>query len=309
MSILQEPITVYCSEGATNQIELSRQRFGSLLINWPTIEEQESITRFLDNKITLLDSLIAEKENLLQLLTEKRRALIASAVTRGIDPTARLKESGVPWLGLVPEHWEVTRAKNLFVEVDQRSSTGEETLLSLRMQIGLVPHNDVSEKVIPSGELIGYKIAQPNQIVVNRMRAASGLISLVPQPGIVSPDYAVFEPKLGINPEYYTHLFTTPLLQVVFRSESKGLGTGESGFLRLYSDNFLAISMPKPPTVEQSAITGYIQAESAKLDALKTATERTIALLRERRSALIAAAVTGKIDLPSLEKGGNRNEN
>ena len=197
----------------------------------------------------------------------------------------------------MPEHWEITRAKNLFWEIDSRSAAGEETLLSLRMQVGLVPHNDVSEKVIPSAELIGYKKAEPNQIVVNRMRAASGLIAIVPQSGIVSPDYAVFEPKAGVEPEYFTHLFTTPLLQAVFRSESKGLGTGSSGFLRLYSDNFLSISMPKPPIAEQVAITAYIQTETAKLDALKAATERTITLLRERRSALIAAAITGGLKI------------
>lgn len=263
----------------------------------PPLDEQKQISIFLDRETARIDSLINAKENYLTLVSEKRRALITSAVTRGIDPTVQLKEFGISWLGPVPEHWGVTRAKNLFREIDLRSSTGEEILLSLRMKQGLVPHNDVSEKLIPSEELIGYKIAEPNQIVVNRMRAASGLIAIVPQPGIVSPDYAVFEPKDEVNPEYYTHLFTTPLLQAVFRSESKGLGTGSSGFLRLYSYNFLSISMPKPPIAEQAAITAHIQTETVKLDTLKAATEHTITLLRERRAALIAAAVTGVLKI------------
>lgn len=299
--LLSKVKVLQVSGRGTTFLELSTDVLKSLPVVFPLHSEQLIVADFLDRETARIDSLISAKENYLTLIAEKRHALITSAVTRGIDPTVRFRKSGIPWLGPVPEHWEITRAKNLFREVDQRSLTGEETLLSLRMQLGLVPHNSVSEKVIPSEALIGYKIAELNQIVVNRMRAASGLIAVVPQPGIVSPDYAVFQPKNGIDPEYYTHLFTTPLLQAVFRSESKGLGTGSSGFLRLYSDNFLSINLPKPPSEEQPAIADYIRSETAKLDELKTATERTIILLRERRSTLIAEVVSGQLDL-----GGKR---
>lgn len=123
----------------------------------------------------------------------------------------------------------------------------------------------------------------------------------VPQTGLVSPDYAVFESVGEVNPEFFTYLFKTPLLQAVFRSESKGLGTGQSGFLRLYSENFLSLHMPVPPIEEQRAILQWVQIETKKLDDLAEATERTVTLLRERRSALISAAVTGTL------KVGNAN--
>ena len=265
----------------------------------PPLPRQRAIADYLDLETARLDALIAAKERVLGLLAEKRRALIARAVTRGLDPHASLRDSGNPWLGKIPAHWEMKRSKWLFCERDERSSTGEEALLSLRMERGLVPHNDVSEKQIRAEELIGYKKVSPNEVVLNRMRAASGLVAVSQQDGLVSPDYAVFRPLPGVEPYYFTHLFKTELMQAVFRSESTGLGTGSSGFLRLYSENFLAFWLPSPPAGEQRAIVKFIAEETAKIIELSAATERTIALLKERRAALIAAAVTGKIEIKS----------
>ena len=267
----------------------------------PPINVQRRIAAFLDAETQRLDALVIAKQRLLDLLAEKRRVLVAHAVTQGLNSDVSLQDSGIPWLGKIPAHWRVFRAKVLFREIDERSDTGEEVLLSLRMTKGLVPHNDVSEKVITPEDLIGYKKAWPQQIVINRMRAASGLIAVVPQTGLVSPDYAVFESVGEVNPEFFTYLFKTPLLQAVFRSESKGLGTGQSGFLRLYSENFLSLHMPVPPIEEQHAILQRVHIETKKIDDLAEATERTVTLLQERRSALISAAVTGTL------KVGNAN--
>jgi type I restriction enzyme S subunit len=261
----------------------------------PPLATQRAIADYLDRETSRLDGLVAAKERVLGLLAEKRRALITRAVTRGLDPCTPLRDSGIHWLGEIPVHWELKRAKWLFRERDERPTTGEEVLLSLRMERGLVPHNEVSEKQTRAEELIGYKKTSLNEIVINRMRAASGLVAVSPQDGLVSPDYAVFQVVPGIDPQYFTHLFKTELLQAVFRSESTGLGTGSSGFLRLYSDSFLSLWLPCPPHREQRAILQYVADETSKLDALRAATERTIALLKERRAALIAAAVTGQL--------------
>ena len=259
----------------------------------PPLAEQRRIAAFLDTETSWLDDLIAEKRLLLDLLREKRLALNTGAVIQGLNLNVAKRDSGIPWLGEIPTHWKVRRAKLLFSEIDVRSDTGEERLLSLRMEKGLVRHNDASDKVIPSAELVGYKRAWPGQIVINRMRAASGLIAVVPEEGLVSPDYAVFLPLKGVDNEYYTRLFQTPLLQAVFRSESKGLGNGSSGFLRLYSDNFLATYLPVPPRAEQQSIVAWAREEEMKLSDLETSTVTTIRLLHERRSALISAAVSG----------------
>lgn len=205
----------------------------------PSLETQRRIADYLDRETAEIDALIEAKEQMLALLEEKRAALVSRAVTKGLNPDVPMKDSGLEWLGEIPAHWKVSRAKRFFREIDERTETGEETLLSLRMEIGLVPHDDVSEKPILDSELIGYKITRPNQIVINRMRVAIGLIAVTPQLGLVSPDYAVFENIENLQPFYFVELFKSSLLQSLFRSESKGLGTGSSGFLRLYSDNFL----------------------------------------------------------------------
>jgi type I restriction enzyme S subunit len=200
----------------------------------PEVGVQRQIANYLDRETARIDQLIAEKERMLALLNEKHSALISRVVTRALDPNAPLKPSGLEWLGEIPAHWEIPRAKGLFREVDIRTDTGEETLLSLRMGKGLVPHEEVSDKRLEASDVTGFKKIEPGQMVINRMRAASGLIAVATESGLVSPDYSVFEVvdhELSI--EYFLELFKTTLLQAVFRSSSKGLGTGEQGFLRL----------------------------------------------------------------------------
>lgn len=282
------------STGVT-RFGLPKDEIGKLCLPTPPTETQQAIADFLDSETKQIDELITEKEKMLLLLQEKRAALDAQTVLSGLRNRARTKPSGLAWFSDLPSDWEVRRAKLLFREIDERSETGEETLLSLRMQKGLVPHNDVSEKPIPAEKLIGYKIARPGEIVLNRMRAASGLVSVTPQHGIVSPDYAVFRALDGVDPEYFTLLFKTPLLQAVFRSLSKGLGTGQSGFLRLYSDDFLAIKLPVPPLDEQKAIVAELARERSRTATVESALEDSIKLLKERRAALITAAVTGQL--------------
>jgi len=276
---------------------LAVETIAALKLPVPPLQEQQAIAGYLDRETAQIDALIAAKERLLALLSEKRRALITRAVTRGLDPDAPMRDSGIPWLGEIPRHWETRRGKWMFSERDERSADGAQTLLSRRMERGLVPHNDVSDKQTRPEELIGYKHTSAGELVVNRMRASIGLIAVTPEDGLVSPDYAVFVPRNGTCVNYYLYLFSTNLLGMVFRSASTGMGTGTAGFLRLYSESFLALWFPHPPLDEQEKIVDAIARETDKLDETREATKRTIALLKERRSALIAAAVTGQIDV------------
>ncbi|OVZ63780.1 restriction endonuclease subunit S [Cupriavidus gilardii] len=196
------------------------------------------------------------------------------------------------WLPRVPEHWSMLRAKNFLREIDDRSKTGEETLLSMRMQRGLVPHNDVSVKRIAPENLIGYKKAQPDDLVLNRMQAGNAMFFRNRQPGLVSPDYAVFRLLRDDNPEYLGHLFRSWPMRGLFRSESKGLGTGTSGFLRLYSDRFAALEIPLPPRPEQDQIVAYLRAQDAHIARFIRAKRELIKLLTEQKLAIIDRAVT-----------------
>jgi len=200
------------------------------------------------------------------------------------------------WVPRVPEHWSLLRAKNFLREIDDRSKTGEETLLSMRMQRGLVPHNDVSVKRIAPENLIGYKKAQPDELVLNRMQAGNAMFFRNRQPGLVSPDYAVFRLLRNDNPEYLGHLFRSWPMRGLFRSESKGLGTGTSGFLRLYSDRFAALEIPLPPRPEQDQIVAYLRTQDAHIARFIKAKRDLIKLLTEQKLRIIDHAVTRGLD-------------
>jgi type I restriction enzyme S subunit len=284
-------------------MELSGDDLRSVFLPFPTEERQRLIVNYLDHETARIDGLIAEKERMLALLDEKRDTLISRVVTRGLDPKAPLKPSGQEWLGEIPAHWGEPRAKGLFREVDMRTETGEETLLSLRMGKGLVPHNKVSEKLLEASDVTGFKKIAAGQMVINRMRAASGLIAVATEPGLVSPDYAVFDVvDQDLSIAYFLELFKTSLLQAVFRSSSKGLGTGEQGFLRLYTDAFLSLHFPYPPVAEQHAIASFIEEQRSEMLQMENLLRRSIDLAKERRAALITAAVTGQIPLEEMRR-------
>ena len=255
--------------------------------------------RFLDHANRKIDGFIRAKRKLIALLGEQKQAIIHRAVTRGLDPNAPLKPSGIPWLGDIPKHWEVKRIKYLLREVDNRSTTGLEPLLSMRMHHGLVVFAEHFSRPPQAATLVGFKIVKPRQFVVNRMQAGNGVIfsSCLSITGLVSPDYAVFDPIADVNVDYLGELFRTRTVRTKFRAESKGLGTGSSGFMRLYNDRFGAVHIPLPPRVEQDAILKGLGEELSDLNTAIARTEREIALMQEYRTRLTADVVTGKLDV------------
>jgi type I restriction enzyme S subunit len=263
----------------------------------PPPDEQGPIVRFLDWASGRLERAIRAKRKVIVLLDEQKQAITHRAVTRGLDPSVPLKTSGIPWLGDIPQHWEVRRIKYLLREVDERSSTGSEPLLSMRMHHGLVPFADHFTRPPQAATLVGFKIVRPGQFVVNRMQAGNGVIFASALTGLVSPDYAVFDPVGDANVEFLGELFRSRSVRVKFRAESKGLGTGTSGFLRLYNDRLGAIHVALPPREEQGAILKRLAGELCGVNTAISRLEREIELLREYRTRLVADVVTGKLDV------------
>jgi type I restriction enzyme S subunit len=181
-------------------------------------------------------------------------------------------------------------------EIDDRSTLGTEVLLSMRQYRGLVPHIDVSTKLIPPSFLVGYKRATPNDLVLNRMQASNSMFFRTALEGVVSPDYAVFRPEIDVSTEYLGQLFRSVPMCGQFRAESKGLGTGTSGFLRLYSDRFAAIPIPLPPREEQDQIVAYLRAQDAQIARFIRDKRRLIEVLNEQKQTLIHRAVTRGLD-------------
>jgi type I restriction enzyme S subunit len=263
----------------------------------PPPTEQAAIVRFLDCENGRLERAIRAKRKVIALLNEQKQAIIHRAVTRGLDPSVPLKPSGIPWLGDIPKHWEVLRIKYLLREVDERSTTGTEPLLSLRMHHGLVLFAEHFTRPPQAATLVGFKIVRPGQFVVNRMQAGNGVIYASTLTGLVSPDYAVFNPIGDANVEFLGELFRSRRVRAKFRAESKGLGTGSSGFLRLYNDRLGAIHVALPSLFEQRDILTGLARELSGVNTAISRLEREIELLSEYRTRFVADVVTGKLDV------------
>ena len=274
----------------------SAAKYAELRLPAPPLATQRAIADYLDRETGRLDALVAAKERVLGLLAEKRRALITRAVTRGLDPNVPLRDSSIPWLGKIPTHWETERARWLFRERDKRSETGEEELLTVSHLTGVTPRSEKDVSMFKAETTEGYKICLPGDLVINTLWAWMGAMGVSPVDGIVSPAYNVYEPEACLDPSYVDAFVRLSVFAQEVTRYSKGVWSSR---LRLYPEGFYAVSLPVPPLSEQREIADYIADATAKLDALSFATERTITLLKERRAALIGAAVTGQIHVES----------
>ena len=270
---------------------------GNMSVPIPEWSKQCAIADYLDRETARLDALVAEKERLLDLLAEKRRALITRAVTRGLDPTVPFRDSGIPWLGEIPAHWETERARWLFKERDERSDTGEEDLLTVSHLTGVTLRSEKDVNMFEAATKEGYKICLSGDLVINTMWAWMGAMGVSSLDGIVSPAYNVYEPRARLDPSYVDALVRLSAFAQEVTRHSKGVWSSR---LRLYPEGFFAVSLPVPPLSEQREIVAHIANETCKLDGLHDATERTAVLLKERRAALISAAVTGQINMEQV---------
>jgi type I restriction enzyme S subunit len=217
---------------------------GNLSIAVPPLAEQRDIAKTLTKKTSHIDLLIVEKQNFLDMLTEKRRALIAHAVTHGLNSAAPSRDSGIPWLGKVPAHWKIERAKWLFAERDIRSESGDEELLSVSHLTGVTSRAEKNVKMFMAESLEGYKRCETGDLVINTLWAWMGAMGVARQPGIVSPAYNVYQPVPELDPEYVDLLVRTPRFAEEITRYSKGVWSSR---MRLYPEGLYEAWLPIPP--------------------------------------------------------------
>ncbi|MDD3577185.1 MAG: restriction endonuclease subunit S, partial [Halothiobacillus sp.] len=255
---------------------------------------------FLDRETAKIDELVAEQQRLMELLKEKRQAVISHAVTKGLNPDAPMKPSGIEWLGDVPAHWEVSRIANVFREVAE-PGTEELPILSVSIHHGVsdkeIDEKDMDRKVTRSDDRSKYKQVSPGDLVYNMMRAWQGGFGTVTVSGMVSPAYVVARPLHKIETMYIEHLLRTPQAIEQMRRHSRGVTDFR---LRLYWDEFKNIRVALPPQDEVIAICSKIENMEERFNTMTSACEESINLLQERRTALISATVTGQIDVRQL---------
>lgn len=268
-------------------------------INLPEVGIQRQIANYLDRETARIDELIAEKERMLALLDEKRSALISRVVTRGLDPNAPLKPSGQEWLGKIPAHWTIERAKNLFTIRDERSDDGLEELLTVSHLTGVTARSEKNVYMFEADDKAGYKRCLPGDLAVNTLWAWMGAMGISPLEGIVSPDYHVYTSKGELLPEYIDLLCRSKPFVAEVSRWSKGVWSSR---LRLYPENFFEMRLPIPPQGEQFEISRAVEADQRKANDLRDNLHLSITLAKERRSALITAAVTGLIPLEDMDE-------
>ncbi len=280
---------------------MNEGQIGNYRLAFPGLPEQTQIARFLDHETARIDALIEEQQRLIELLKEKRQAVISHAVTKGLDPTMPMKDSGAEWLGEVPAHWETLRIGAVYSEAADKGLAG---LPVLRVSI----HHGVSDKELSEEESDRkitriedrekYKRVRPGDLVYNMMRAWQGGFGAVLVDGLVSPAYVVARPKNEDISRYVEQLLRTGCAVEEMRKNSYGITDFR---LRLYWDQFKNIVIVIPPEVERQQIMERIDSLINESEALKSEADRLIVILQERRSALISAAVTGKIDVRSWQ--------
>jgi len=262
----------------------------------PPPDEQRALVRFLDHADRRIRRYIAAKRKLIALLNEQKQAIIHKAVTRGLEPNVKFKPSGVRWIGEVPAHWDERPAKYFYREVDERSTAGEEELLSVSHLTGVTPRSAKNITMFMAASYVGHKLCRHDDLVINTMWAWMGALGVSSHTGIVSPAYAVYRPLKGsrLRPAYADLLLRTSPYVSEYICRSTGI---QSSRLRLYPEQFLRIKIACPPESEQEAMLNAIAGLTGDADRAISATTREIDLLREYRTRLIADVVTGKLDV------------
>ncbi|MHA3771433.1 hypothetical protein ACXR0O_07840 [Verrucomicrobiota bacterium sgz303538] len=285
---------------AIGQCNLNPTRYGMITVAVPPKAEQIRIAGFLDQETAKIDELIAEQQRLIELLKEKRQAVISHAVTKGLNPHAPTKPSGIEWIGDVPAHWEVTRLGNLFHEVADPGSD-ELPVLTVSIHHGVsdkeVAEEEMDRKVARIDDRSKYKRVRSGDLVYNMMRAWQGGFGTVTVDGMVSPAYVVARPRKSLETAYIENLLRTPQAIEQMRRHSQGVTDFR---LRLYWDEFKNIRVALPPQGEAKAICAHIDEMEKTFRDMTAVSSESIDLLQERRSALISAAVTGQIDVRHL---------
>jgi len=280
----------------------------TLVVPHPPLVKQKAISSFLDSETARVDSLIAAKERLLELLEEKRLALITHAVTKGLDSTAQMRDSGVPWIGEIPNHWVLSKLKFMSTKIGSGKTPrgGSEAYVQqgvplIRSQNVLMTGLQLDDVVFideETDEDMSNSRVFPEDVLLNITGASIGRSCVVPAEisrANVNQHVCVIRPESGkIQSEFLNYFLMSGHGQHQIFSNEEGISRESLSFEKV--GTFL---MPVPPLSEQQALVQRLSFEIQKFNKLTSETHRTISLLKERRASLIAEAVTGKISICS----------
>lgn len=261
----------------------------------PPLATQTSIATYLDAKCSEIDGLIADINKQIETLNELKKSTITEVVTKGLNKNAKLKDSGIQWIGMIPEGWSVSRVKYLLIERKNFSIYGEEEPLSMSQKYGLIPTSEMENVPHQAATLVGSKIANVGDLVFNKLKAHLGVFSVSKYYGLVSPDYAVYYSNGKSDVKYLEFLFKTQLYISQFKKLITGVGAGLS---RLYTSDLFSIYSIYPPLAEQQSIATYLDTKCTEFDSIISDKQKQISTLEAYKKSLIYEYVTGKTSRP-----------
>ncbi len=264
-----------------------------IILPIPPLSEQKAIAEFLDNKTKQINELVSAKKKQIELLKEYKQAVIAKAVTQGINPKAKMKDSGITWIGQIPEHWCKYPISAIFY-IKSKCGFCDEELLSVYLDKGVVKFSDVVEKRTnaTSEDLSKYQLVEPGDFVLNNQQAWRGSVGVSKYRGIISPAYVILGMSDKLNWVFANSLLRDRSMVAMYYIASKGVGSIQRN---LVWNKFKRMPIFIPPLPEQEQIVAYIKEKIDSIDAQIASVEKQIANLNEFKQSLISDAVTGKI--------------
>lgn len=279
---------------------INASRLIELTIVLPPGDKQQSIASFLDRKTTEIDALIGKKRRMIELLQEKRIAVISHAVTKGLDPNAPMKDSEVEWLGKVPRHWEVWKVTHGFFSIGSGTTPKSDSPEYYNGDIPWVTTTELREteitdtnKKLTKEALLSYsalKIYPTESVLIAMYGATIGRLGILGIPATVNQACCVFSDPIKFNPKFIFYWLW--MRRPIFLTLSSG-----GGQPNLSQDDLRQLRIPIPNIEEQRAIASFLDSKTVEIDSLITKIYNAIDKLLEYRTALISAAVTGKIDV------------
>lgn len=274
---------------------LNASDMGRLMIPYPKIETQHQIATYLDQKCTQIDALITNQQKQIEKLKAYKQSLITETVTKGLNPDVPMKDSGVEWIGEIPEDFSVQNIRSLFTIKKDIIGHEPDTVLSItRSGIKI---KDISEN---NGQMAdsyaNYQIVNIGDFAMNHMDLLTGGIGISQYNGVTSPDYRVFNLKDNkMNPRYFLYIFETYYRNKIFYAF--GQGAANLGRWRLPAKNFYSIYIPVAPIEEQQAIVSYLDQKCTQIDNLIAIKQKKIEKLQQYKKSLIYEYVTGKKEI------------
>ena len=307
-SLISQKSQILVKRTGGAQAGINEQDVKDIFISYPPIQEQQQIANFLDKATAKIDTLIEKQTKQIELLKEKRQAVISHAVTKGIKSNVKMKDSGVEWLGEIPEHWEVTKLKfyvNVKGRIGFRGYTKDDLVSKEEgaLVIGASEMNNNAKLEIKNPQYISwYKYYESPEIILTQgdllfvQRGSTvGKVAHIDfdiEKATINPSLVVLK-RIKLNPSYLKYYLLSHLIKSIVKVETSN--TAIPMISQEQIGNY-TLSIPKKES-DQQQIVNYLEEKTSKIDTLIEKSNKSIELLKEKRTALISAAVTGKIDV------------